>query len=1005
METASDQDSPVRVGFYGEPGSYSESAARSLLDPLVRSGVFHGVGASSYEDLFKSAEQFSVHCSLIPVESTLTGSWHTNYDLLLRYSSLNILAEIDFRIEHCLLVLPGTKREQIKKVISAQTVLAACQDYLRNESFETSSVVDTGSAAKQIVEQRLTNTAAIGSRLCAEVYGLEVLEAGIDGTDTNYTRFLLVSAEATKVAPPCKDTMKTSIVLWLPHRDDALFQVLAAFSLRDINLTKLESRPVPAAYLEKFSVESGSKAVQDAPKKYEYFCYMDVLEDLSGKNMQSALKHLREITPFVRVLGSYPTYGADLHSMCAALRAMSLQNTALSKKAIPGQLTIAIIGFGNFGQFLAKEFTKKHLVLATSKSCYAKEAAALGCEWVPWDQMDSLFTKRSVDVILISTSITSFKSVVKSLSKEMLRQCSPLVTEVCSVKTFPKSVLLDEVPENCDIICTHPMFGPESGKHGWHGLPFVFDGVRVQNWERARRFISIWEDARCRIESMSCEQHDSYAASSQFLTHVTGRIMAVHGYNPTPLDLKGYKCLCRVADVVCNNSFDLFYGLFKYNTASLDTLRKLRQAFENIQGKLLSRRSIENVGQDRSRHGSMLSLTGVMQSHCKSAASSVQELTMQLQADGVEVNFCLCTEELERTVPAQVQISEEPITGWSPLNMQGEFKLRQRICCYLQERKSTTYKLDQICVSSCGKQAMMQALMMICEEGDQVIIPSPYWLSYGRIVRQCRACPIPVVTSVGDAYRMRPSSLQAALEESGAKCRALVICNPNDPTGAVMDAQSLEELAIVLRQPRFAHIQIIADEIYEQLVFDTEHTSFAALDGMASRTITVGGLFLDDAVSGCQLGYVAAPEGMASQLVKLQRHVAACASSFSQTAAIAALADTTRNCNKVCVQDLQRKRDIIIARLKDIPSISCNTPQSGFFVLVDLSQALGVGARATTSEEFCKIFLQEHKVALVPGDSFNAPLCVRISFACPIKDLEEALVHFDSCIRSVLPAS
>ncbi len=186
-------------------------------------------------------------------------------------------------------------------------------------------------------------------------------------------------------------------------------------------------------------------------------------------------------------------------------------------------LTIGIVGFGNFGQFLGKKFAMQgHRVVGTSRGDYGAIAQAIGCEYVRADA--DAFMDVDPDVVILCTSIMSLETVLSKFP--VPRLAGRLVVDVLSVKKYPRDLLLDALPQSSDILCTHPMFGPESGRVSWEGLPFVYDIVRVTPERRMvlNTFLNIWKKAQCKMIEMSSEIHDHHAASSQFLTHTTGKI-------------------------------------------------------------------------------------------------------------------------------------------------------------------------------------------------------------------------------------------------------------------------------------------------------------------------------------------------------------------------------------------------------------------------------------------------------------------------------------------------
>ncbi|KAG0470307.1 hypothetical protein HPP92_017007 [Vanilla planifolia] len=255
-----------------------------------------------------------------------------------------------------------------------------------------------------------------------------------------------------------------------------------------------------------------------------------------------------------------------------------------------GRLKIAIIGFGKFGQFLAKTFGRQgHTLLAHSRSDYSAAAASLGAAFFS-DPHD--LCEQHPDVVLLSTSILSTAPVLRALPIQRLRR-NTLFADVLSVKEFPKSLFLKHLPPHFDVLCTHPMFGPESGKDGWEGLPLVFEKVRIgdtgERAERCQRFLDIFHHEGCRMVEMSCAEHDANAAESQFLTHTVGRLLAKLDLKTTPVNTKGYEALLKLVEITCSDSFELYNGLFMYNKNSTELLERLDLAFDSLKKELFGK--------------------------------------------------------------------------------------------------------------------------------------------------------------------------------------------------------------------------------------------------------------------------------------------------------------------------------------------------------------------------------------------------------------------------------
>ncbi|XP_019710263.1 arogenate dehydrogenase 2, chloroplastic isoform X1 [Elaeis guineensis] len=251
-----------------------------------------------------------------------------------------------------------------------------------------------------------------------------------------------------------------------------------------------------------------------------------------------------------------------------------------------GPLKIAIIGFGPFAQFLAQTFLKQgHILAATSRSDYSLLCSQLGITF--YRDMDDLM-EAGIQVILLCTSILSSGDVIRSIPIDRLRM--PLLfVDVLSVKEYPRELLLRVLPEEADVLCTHPMFGPESGKEGWNGLPLVYEKVRIRDHALCDNYLGVFQAEGCRMVEMSCQEHDEMAAKSQFLAHTLGRILAEMGIESTPMDTKGFQTLLQLRDNTMKDSFDLYCGLFARNKFARQELEKLDLAFKSVREKLLER--------------------------------------------------------------------------------------------------------------------------------------------------------------------------------------------------------------------------------------------------------------------------------------------------------------------------------------------------------------------------------------------------------------------------------
>lgn len=316
-------------------------------------------------------------------------------------------------------------------------------------------------------------------------------------------------------------------------------------------------------------------------------------------------------------------------------------------------------------------------------------------------------------------------------------------------------------------------------------------------------------------------------------------------------------------------------------------------------------------------------------------------------------------------------------------------ELREEIQKKLAQDNGLDYGTNQILCSNGAKQSVALAISALCRPGDEVLIPAPYWVSYPEMTRFAGATPVSLPTTVEQDYRVDPADLENAITPN---TRIFILCSPSNPTGSVYSKEELEAIADVMR--RHEHVFILSDEIYEYVIFDAVHTSFASLPGMKERTITVNGFSKGFAMTGWRLGYMAGPKSIVKTAAKIQGQFTSAPSSITQRAGIAALKMNTSELTPM-VDAFRSRRDYMLKELRQISGVRCPKPEGAFYLFPEISGFFGKttpeGKSIQNSEDLCFYLLEEHHVALVPGSAFGDPNGLRISYAASQENLEEAM--------------
>ena len=320
----------------------------------------------------------------------------------------------------------------------------------------------------------------------------------------------------------------------------------------------------------------------------------------------------------------------------------------------------------------------------------------------------------------------------------------------------------------------------------------------------------------------------------------------------------------------------------------------------------------------------------------------------------------------------------------------GTLELRREISNYMSRRFDLHYDpASEVVVTVGGSEAIDVAMRTLLHPGDEVIIPTPCFVCYEPLCKMTGAVPVIVETRNEDKFKLTPELLESAITE---KTKMLVLAYPNNPTGAIMDAEDLEKIAKILREKQ---IIVLSDEIYAELTYGRRHVSMASLPDMWERTIVVSGFSKAYAMTGWRLGYICAPAPLAKQMLKLHQYAIMCAPTTAQLAAITAM----RECDEdvaAMTAEYDRRRRLIYNGLRDI-GVESFEPEGAFYIYPN------IGKFGLSSEEFCEKLLYEHKCAIVPGVAFGAAGegFARISYAYSVKHINQALERMEAFIKTL----
>ena len=361
----------------------------------------------------------------------------------------------------------------------------------------------------------------------------------------------------------------------------------------------------------------------------------------------------------------------------------------------------------------------------------------------------------------------------------------------------------------------------------------------------------------------------------------------------------------------------------------------------------------------------------------------------ELKAQGIDI-ISLSLGEPDFNTPdfikeAAIKAIHENYSTYTPV--EGYVELKEAICRKFKRDNDLDYKPSQIVVSTGAKQSLYNIAQVMLNDGDEVILPAPYWVSYFEIIKLSGGVPVEVPTSVDTDFKMTPDQLEAAITP---KTKMMWFSSPCNPSGSVYSREELTALAKVLE--KYPNIYVVSDEIYEHINFSGTFCSIGSVQGMLDRTITVNGVAKAFAMTGWRIGYIGAPEFIAKACTKIQGQVTSGANSIAQRATITAV-DADPSVLNDMVKAFHGRRDLVVDLLKEIPGVKINVPEGAFYVFPDMSHFFGKtlrGVAINNADDLSMYLLAEANVATVTGDAFGNPNCIRISYATSEDLLKEA---------------
>ena len=373
-----------------------------------------------------------------------------------------------------------------------------------------------------------------------------------------------------------------------------------------------------------------------------------------------------------------------------------------------------------------------------------------------------------------------------------------------------------------------------------------------------------------------------------------------------------------------------------------------------------------------------------------SATLTMAAKAREMKNEGIDI-IGLSLGEPDFNIPeyikdAAIDAINDNYNSYTPVD--GYLGLKQSISTKFKRDNKLDYKTNQIVVSTGAKQSIANVVQALVKPGEEVILLAPFWVSYSAIVLMAEGIPKIIKSDINSDFKVNAEEIEKAISD---KTKMIIINSPNNPSGSVFNHEELNKIASVLR--KYPEIFVLSDEIYEHINYGVQHVSFASIDGMYDRTITVNGIAKAFAMTGWRIGYLGAPEWIAKACTKLQGQVTSGANCIAQKATIKALTESPKKINYM-IQEFQERKNMIIKLLSEIKGFKLNNPDGAFYVFPDISYYFGKkidGEIIKSASDFAMVILEKAHVATVSGDAFGCPKNIRISYAASQDNIKDAI--------------